>query len=107
MIEKLFLIFVIIEAINATHSIVKSVMDIISTRSLTKAQNAVLNGQQEAIKIQDEQLKLSKFYSERQTEQNENIRQLAFIITEHGSRLNELEKTIAKKTATKKSKETK
>ena len=107
MIEKLLLIFVIIEAINVIHSIMKSIMDIVSTRHLTKSQLDALEGQQKAIKIQDEQLKLSKFYSEKQDEQNENIKRLAYLITEHSSRLNELEKIIAKKSSTKKTKETK
>ena len=107
MIEKLLLIFVIIETINVIHNITKSIMDIISTRKIAKAQYDALNGQREAIKIQDEQLKLSRFYSEKQDEQNENIKRLAYLITEHGSRLNELEKITAKKTTTKKTKETK
>lgn len=107
MIEKLLLILVIVEAVNVIHNIVKSIMDIVSTRHLTKAQLDAFEGQQRAIKIQDEQLKLSKFYSEKQDEQNENIKRLAYLITEHGSRLNELEKITAKKSATKKTKETK
>lgn len=105
------MIFVIIEAINVTHSIVKSIVDTISTRSLIKAQNDALNGQQKAIKIQDEQLKLTKFYSERQNEQNENIKHLAFLITDHSSRLNEIEKNLpkitTKKAVIKKTKENK
>lgn len=107
MIEKLLLILVIVEAINVIHNIVKSIMDTVSTQHLTKAQFDAIEGQQRAIKIQDEQLKLSKFYSEKQDEQNENIKRLAYLITEHGSRLNELEKITAKKSATKKTKETK
>ncbi len=105
MIEKLLLILVIVEAVNVIHSIAKSITDVISTRHLTKAQLDALEGQQRAIKIQDEQLKLSKFYSEKQDEQNANIRQLAYLITEQGSRLNELEKILAKKSVTKKTKE--
>ena len=105
MIEKLLLILVIVEAINVIHNITKSIMDIVSTRGVIKAQREAVEGQQRAIKIQDEQLKLNKFYSEKQDEQNKNIRQLAYLITEHGSRLNELEKITAKKSATKKTKE--
>ena len=107
MIEKLLLILVIVEAVNVIHNIVKSIMDTVSTRRLTKAQFDAIEGQQRAIKIQDEQLKLSKFYSEKQDEQNENIKRLAYLITEHGSRLNELEKITVKKSVTKKTKETK
>lgn len=102
MIEKLLLILVIVEAINVIHNIVKSIMDIVSTRHLTKAQLDSLEGQRRAIEIQDEQLRLSKFYSEKQNEQNENIKQLAYLINAHGSRLNELEKILAQKSATKK-----
>ena len=105
MIEKLLLILVIVEAINVIHNITKSIMDIVSTRGVIKAQREAVEGQQRAIKIQDEQLKLNKFYSKKQDEQNKNIRQLAYLITEHGSRLNELEKITAKKSATKKTKE--
>lgn len=102
MIEKLLLILVIAEVVNVIHNIAKSIMDIVSTRHLTKAQLDALEGQQRAIKIQDEQLKLNKFYSEKQNEQNENIKQLAYLINGHGIRLNELEKILAKKTVTKK-----
>lgn len=105
MIEKLLLILVIVEAINVVYNIVKSIMDIVSTRDLTKAQQDAVKGQQRAIEIQDEQLKLNKFYSEKQDEQNKNIEHLAYLITEHGSRLNELEKIIVKKSVTKKIKE--
>ena len=107
MLEKLLLALVIIEFVSVIHNISKSVMDVISTRHLTKAQLDALEGQQKAIKIQDEQLKLSKFYSEKQDEQNANIKQLAYLISEHNNRLNELEKILAKKTTTKKAKETK
>ena len=107
MLEKLLLALVVIEFVSVVHNISKSVMDVISTRHLTKAQLDALEGQQKAIKIQDEQLKLSKFYSEKQDEQNANIKQLAYLITDHGSRLNELEKKLTKKPVTKKNKETK
>jgi len=107
MIEKLLLIFVIIEAVSVTYNIIKSVMDVIATRNLTKAQQKAVEGQRQAIKIQEEQYKLNKFYSEQQDEQNENIKHLAYLITDHGSRLNELEKRLTKKPAPKKSKETK
>ena len=107
MIEKLFIIFIVIEAISVAHNITKSIVDMLETRKLTKTQQDAIEGQQRAIKIQDEQLKLSKFYSEKQDEQNENIKRLAYLITEHGSRLNELEKITAKKSATKKTKEIK
>jgi hypothetical protein len=75
------------------------------TRRLTKTQNDVLNGQQQAIKLQEEQVKLNKFYSEKQDEQNANIKQLVHLINDHGIRLSELEKTLAKKSSTKKNKE--
>ena len=96
MLEKLLLIFVIIEAIGVIHNISKSVMDIIATRNLTKAQQKAVEGQQRTIKLQEEQFKLNKFYSEKQDEQNANIKQLTYLITNHGNRLNELEKNLPK-----------
>ena len=107
MIEKLLLILVIVETVNVIHNITKTIVDTIGSRKLIKAQQKAIEGQQQTIKIQEEQFKLNKFYSEKQDEQNANIRQLAYLITEHGSRLNELEKILAKKSATKKTKETK
>lgn len=88
MIEKLLLILVIVEAVNVIHNITKTILNSIGSRNLIKAQQKVIEGQQQAIKIQDEQFKLNKFYSEKQDEQNENIKLLAFRISEHGSRLN-------------------
>ena len=105
MIEKLLLALVIIEFVNVIHNITKSVVDVIATRNLTKAQQEAVKGQQQAIKLQGEQFKLNKFYSEKQDEQNANIKQLAYLITDHGSRLNELEKKLTKRPATKKDKE--
>ncbi|MBR4397072.1 MAG: hypothetical protein IKS93_04385 [Methanobrevibacter sp.] len=104
MIEKLLLILVVIEAVNVIHWIVKSIIDTIFTRRLTKTQNDTLNGQQQVIKLQEEQVNLNKLYSEKQ---NENIKQLAYLITDHGCRLNELEKILAKKSVAKKIKEEK
>ncbi len=98
MLEKLLLIFVIIEAVGVIHNITKTIVDTIGSRKLIKAQQKAIEGQQQTIKIQEEQFKLNKFYSEKQDKQNANIRQLAYLITEHGSRLNELEKILAKKT---------
>lgn len=107
MIEKLLLILVIVEAVNVIHNITKTIVDTIGSHKLIKAQQKAIEGQQQTIKIQEEQFKLNKFYSEKQDEQNANIRQLAYLITEHGSRLNELEQILAKKSATKRIKETK
>ena len=107
MIEKLLLILVIVEIVNVIHNITKTIVDAIGTRNLIKAQQQAVEGQQYAIRLQEEQFKLNKFYSEKQDEQNENIKQLAYLITEHSSRLNELEKRLTKKPTTKKTKETK
>ncbi len=107
MLEKLLLIFVIIEAIGIINNITKNVLDVVITHNIAKSQQSAIEGQRQAIKVQEEQFKLNKFYSEKQDEQNENIKHLAFLITEHSSRLNELEKILAKKSATKKTKETK
>ena len=107
MLEKLLLALVIIEFVNVIHNISKSVMDAISTRNLTKAQQETVEAQQRAINLQEEQFKLNKLYSEKQDEQNANIKQLAYLITDHNSRLNELEKKLAKRPVTKKNKETK
>ena len=96
MLEKLLLIFVIIEAIGVIHNITKSVLDVVTTCNLTKTQRKAIEGQQQTIKLQEEQYKLNKFYSEKQDEQNENIKRLAFLITEHGCRLNEIEKNLPK-----------
>ena len=107
MIEKLLLILVIVEAVNVIHNITKTVVDSIGSRNLIKTQQKAIEGQQQAVKLQEEQFKLNKVYSEKQDEQNANIKRLAYLITEHGSRLNELEKILVKKTASKKTKETK
>ena len=104
MIEKLFIIFIVIEAMSVAHNITKSIIDILETRSLAKSQqNALegqqnaLEGQQKAIKIQEEQLELSKFYSEKQDEQNKNIKHLAWLIAAQDERLKEVEKRLAKR----------
>ena len=109
MVERLLLIFVIIETIGVIHNITISVLEVVTTRNLTKVQQKAIEDQQQTIKLQEEQFKLNKFYSEKQDEQNENIKHLAFLITEHNSRLNEIEKnlpkTTTKKTIIKKTKE--
>lgn len=107
MLEKLLLALVIIEFVGVVHNISKSVMDIIATRNLTKAQQKAVEGQQRTIKLQEEQFKLNKLYSEKQDEQNANIKQLAYLITDHSSRLNEIEKKLTKRPTTKKNKEAK
>ena len=68
MLEKLLLIFVIIEAISVIHNITKSVLDVVTTCNLTKTQRKAIEGQQQTIKLQEEQFKLNKFYSEKQDE---------------------------------------
>ena len=107
MLEKLLLALVVIEFVNAIHNISKSVIDAISTRNLTKTQQEAVEGQQQTIKLQEEQFKLNKLYSEKQDKQNASIEQLAYLFTAHDSRLNELEKKLAKRPVTKKNKETK
>ena len=97
MIEKLFIIFIVIEAISVAHNITKSIVDMLETRKLTKTQQDAIEGQQRAIEIQDEQLKLNKFYSEKQDEQNKNIRHLACLIAAQDERLKDVEKKLAKK----------
>ena len=105
MLEKLLLALVIIEFVNVAYIITKGVIDAVLTRNLTKAQQKAIEGQQQAIKLQEEQFKLNKSYSEKQDEQNANIKQLAYLIADHTSRLSELEKELARKSSTKKSKE--
>ena len=104
MLEKLLLALVIIEFVSVIHNISKSVMDVILTRNLTKAQQKAVEGQQHSIKLQEEQVRLSKVYSEKQDEQNENIKRLAYLITSLESRVSaiELEKKPKPKKTTKK-----
>lgn len=109
MLEKLLIALVIIEIINITYNISRGVMDIVTTRNIIKSQQKAVEGQQYSIKLQEEQFKLNKAYSEKQNEQNENIRHLAYLISSLESRVGAIEvekkpkprKTIKKEGETK------
>lgn len=109
MLEKLLIALIIIEIINITYNVSRGVMDIIITRNMTKSQKKAVEGQQYSIKLQEEQLKLNKAYSEKQDEQNENIKLLAHRITFLESRISaiELDRKPKPKKTTKKEGETK
>lgn len=99
--EKLFIIFIVIEAINVIDNLAKNIKDIIDMTKLKKVNQSAIENQAYAVRLQEEQIKFNKSYSEKQDEQNANIKQLAYLITEHGSRLNELEKKLPKPKAKK------
>lgn len=109
MLEKLLLALVIIEFVGVIHNISESVMNVISTRHLVKAQVDALEGQQKAIKLQEEQYKLNKDYSEKQNEYNKSLEHLAYLISSLEARISvlEREKKPKPKKTTKKEGETK
>ena len=104
--EKLFIIFIVIEAINVINNLAKNIKDVIDMAKLKKTNQNAVDCQAQAVRLQEEQLKLNKFYSEKQDEQNENIKQLAFLITEHNNRLTNLEDHMIKTMPKEKAKKT-
>ena len=90
--EKLFIIFIVIEAINVINNLAKNIKDIIDMTKLKKVNQSAIDNQAYAVRLQEEQIKFNKHYSKNQDEQNQNIKQLAFLITEQRSRIDELEK---------------
>lgn len=109
MLEELLLALVIIEFIGVAYNIFENVRDVVTTRNLAKNQQEALNCQQQSIKLQEEQFKLYKDYSEMQNEQNMNIRNLSYLISSLESRIwvLEQEKKSKPKKAAKKEGETK
>ena len=92
--EKLFIIFIIIEAINVINNLAKNIKDIIDMTKLKKVNQSAIDNQAHAVRLQEEQIKFNKYYSEKQDEQNQNIKKLAFLITEQRSRIDELENRL-------------